>query len=189
MMPVSRYWFVFILLSTFGLMMLGCAGTSDHSVELTHDAATPQSLEPFCRLLVGPWLEDIHKPTDFSPSGSNQMLADALADTTRSWLWVNLRFSTGSVVRILGTGALLITYRDEVGVHKIMDKGIHVTLEPGAKSSYLNSEGGPFTIRSQHLEAAAGAPGVLLVGLPRLTQQNAVVLNVETVRRRWQFLP
>ena len=186
---MSRYWLVFILLSAFGLMMLGCAGTSGNVTDQPSDSDTPLPGKPFCRLLVGSWLEDFHHSEEFDHPGFNQMMADACSDTSRSWLWINLKFSDESVVRILGTGALLITYRDEIGMHKVVDRGIHVTLEPDAKSPYLNSEGGPFTIRSQHLDAATGAPGVLLVGLPRMATQHAVVLNVETVPRRWQFLP
>ena len=184
---MSRIRIRFTLMALIGTLLAGCGGAPDHSEALAFQGPGARDSDTPFRLLAGPWLD-----TDLGGDASTRpqecrMLVDARSDTTRSWLWVSLDFPAGSVVRVLGTGALLIVYREGTEVRKVLDHGIHVSLEADA-NSYLNSAGGPFTIRKQHIDAAAASPGALLVGLPRIRSDDVAVLEVRPVPRRWQYL-
>lgn len=172
------------------ILATGCGAPHiDHrAAARAPDAPVSGAAAAFVR--AGPWLEhgrvcpDTGRPLD-APAWP--LVADALADTTRSWLWARLDLGEG-VVRVAGVGALLVTVREGDRLRRFQDLGIHVPLD-GGDAGYLNSEGGPFTIRARHVDAAAGAPGCLLIALPRLDTAATEVVAVTPVAGRWTALP
>lgn len=115
------------------------------------------------------------------------LVADARADSARTWLWGRLDLP-GGVVRVAGTGALVVTVLVDGRERRYLDQGIHVPLE-GGEAGYLNSEGGPFTIRPRHVAAADAAPGCLLIALPPLDTRAVTAVALTPVPGRWTALP
>ena len=132
--------------------------------------------------MAGLWLQD--SLAELGPeAGDCHMLRTALADTAHSWLWLDLDLTDDRYVRVAGPGALVLSLRTNGAVHIVRDDGLCVALGHDA-NAYLNSSGGPITIR--HAHASSGKDRVrILARLPGVDTARTVVQTVTPVEGRW----
>lgn len=184
--PIGAICALAVLLAGLG----GCgAPEAAHDPAVRTRAARAAASGP-ALLAPGPWLDAGRVRPDTGRSLDDPdwpLVADARADTARTWLWGRLELASG-VVRVAGPGALMVTVRQDGRERRYLDLGIHVPLA-GGDAGYLNSEGGPFTIRPEHVAAAGAAPGCLLIALPPLDPATAEVVALTPVAGRWTALP
>jgi len=179
-----------IVLLCGAALLAGCGATAPAADPAAAPAPARVTLVGPAQLQPGPWLDVGRKCPETGrrlDDPSWPLVADARADTARTWLWGRLDLPTG-VVRVAGPGALVVTVMADGRERRFLDLGIHVPLD-GGEAGYLNSEGGPFTIRPRHVAAAGAAPGCLLIALPPLDTASAAVVALTPVPGRWTALP
>jgi hypothetical protein len=111
------------------------------------------------------------------------MLRIALADSSHSWLWLEIDLPERRHVRVLGQGSLTFGLIAPDGPREVRDAGLFVALTQNA-NTFLNSSSGPITIRAAHA-ATVGGRVRLLARLPVVDTASTVVHHVKPVPERW----
>ncbi len=166
---------------------VGCAGGAADVVPVD-DAGADASIVPDCIPRPAGWLE--HSLEDWSPDEAESclVLAGALSDESGSWLWVHVDLAEGAVVRVDGPGCLEATLRDGDRTWTVRDLGLHVPLHRDG-NAYLNSQGGPITIRAHHGLAADRRGVRFLARLPRVDADRVEVVGLTPVAGSWCLRP
>ncbi len=161
-------------------LLAGCGGGPPAVEDDAASAPCPDGAPPVP--VAAGWLD----PSDEAVRAraeSCHMIETALADTTHSWLWLEVDLPGRCRIRALGPGALAFTLRSEDGIREAPDLGLFVALTHDA-NTFLNSQGGPITIRDTHAGSTGGRVK-LLARLPELDTLRTVVDHVRPVPGRW----
>ncbi len=161
-------------------LLVGCASEppSAHDVST---AATRARDVPVILTATG-WLDTSDTKVQ-AKAETCHMLRTALADSTHSWLWLEIDLPEHRHIRVLGRGALALTLIDGDGTNEVRDAGLFVALSHDA-NTFLNSTSGPITIRSGHAIAGSGRVR-FLARLPAVDTSRTVVDHVTPVPQLW----
>jgi len=163
------------------ILLAGCA----RAPEPRDSAATSIRSGPDCEATTprnAGWL-DPADPALIEKAARCHMLRTALADTAHAWLWLELDLPGTSSVRVSGPGALAFTLVAGGAHDEVRDAGLFVALGADA-NAFLNSSGGPITIRAAHATAGSGRVK-LLARLPSVDTSRTVVHHVTPVPGLW----
>ncbi len=161
-------------------LLVGCA-SEPPSAQDTSTAPLKAANVPVTLTSTG-WL-DTSDAKVLAKAETCHMLRIALADTTHSWHWLEIDLPDRRHIRVLGRGALAFTLTDGDGTTEVRDAGLFVALSHDA-NTFLNSQGGPITIRTAHA-ATTGGRVRLLARLPAVDTERTVVHHVKPVPERW----
>ena len=106
-------------------LLVGCASEppSAHDVST---AATRARDVPVILTATG-WLDTSDTKVQ-AKAETCHMLRTALADSTHSWLWLEIDLPEHRHIRVLGRGALALTLIDGDGTNEVRDAGLFVAL-------------------------------------------------------------
>jgi hypothetical protein len=114
------------------------------------------------------------------------MVRMARADNAHHWFWAEIVLPLGASVRIEGPGALAAVLDGAPDPFHLLDEGLYVHLSDES-DAYLNSSGGPITIR--HYHGAGGGRVRFLIRLPDEGGGVPRIVALKPVPGRWTYHP
>ncbi len=161
-------------------LLVGCASEPPSVQDVSSTIPRSENV-PVIPTVTG-WL-DASDPKIQTKAETCHMLRTALVDSTHSWLWLEIDLPERRYIRVRGRGALAFTLADGDSTSEVRDEGLFVALSHDA-NTFLNSQGGPITIRTTHAASTVGRVR-LLARLPAVDTTRTVVHHVKPVPERW----